>query len=285
MLATIKLKSIKMENLNKNIENHYLKEELYEDIVNRLKEQDIDLNDVKRSDIAGADEFHVRGAAVSKELAESITLEGATVLDVGCGLGGPCRMLADEYNCQATGIDLSNEYIRTAKELSKLVKLDSKTSFIQGDATSLPFDDNTFDVVWTQHVQMNIPDKNKLYSEISRVLKPGGRFLYYDILKKGEGEVNYPMPWASTSDMSFLFKETDMDEYLTQYGLTKEQSNDQTQAGVIFFNALVAKLKEFGPPKMGLNVLMGETTKPKLMNLLGHLKSGELELKSGVYKK
>jgi ubiquinone/menaquinone biosynthesis C-methylase UbiE len=274
-----------MENLNKNIENHYLKEELYEDIVNRLKEQDIDLNDVKRSDIAGADEFHVRGAAVSKELAESISLEGATVLDVGCGLGGPCRMLADEYNCQATGIDLSNEYIRTAKELSKLVKLDSKTSFIQGDATSLPFDDNTFDVVWTQHVQMNIPDKNKLYSEISRVLKPGGHFLYYDILKKGEGEVNYPMPWASTSDMSFLFKETDMDEYLTQYGLTKEQSNDQTQAGVNFFNALVAKLKEFGPPKMGLNVLMGETTKHKLMNLLGHLKSGELELKSGVYKK
>jgi ubiquinone/menaquinone biosynthesis C-methylase UbiE len=274
-----------MENLNQSIENHYLKEELYEDILNRLKEQDIDLNEVKRSDIAGADEFHVRGAAVSKELAESINLEGATVLDVGCGLGGPCRMLADEYNCQATGIDLSNEYIRTAKELSKLVKLDSKTSFVQGDATSLPFDDNTFDVVWTQHVQMNIPGKENLYSEISRVLKTGGHFLYYDILKKEEGEINYPMPWATTPDMSFLFKETDMDSFLTQFGLTKEQSNDQTQAGIDFFNALVAKLKEFGPPKMGLNVLMGETTKPKLMNLLGHLKSGELELKSGVYKK
>ncbi|MFC4721756.1 class I SAM-dependent methyltransferase [Geojedonia litorea] len=274
-----------MESLNQNIENHYLKEELYEDIVNRLIEQGIDINEVKRSDIAGADEFHVRGAAVSKELAESINLEGATVLDVGCGLGGPCRMLADEYNCQATGIDLSNEYIRTAKELSKLVKLDSKTSFVQGDATSLPFGDNMFDVVWTQHVQMNIPDKEKLYSEISRVLKPGGHFLYYDILKKEDGEVNYPMPWASTSDMSFLFKETDMDALLTQFGLTKEQSINQTQAGIYFFNALVAKLKEFGPPKMGLNVLMGETTKPKLMNLLNHLKTGELELKSGVYKK
>ena len=96
-----------MENLNQNIENHYLKEELYEDILNRLKEQGIDLNKVKRSDIAGVDEFHVRGAAVSKELAESLNLEGATVLDVGCGLGGPCRMLADEYNCQVTGLDLS----------------------------------------------------------------------------------------------------------------------------------------------------------------------------------
>ncbi len=274
-----------MENLNRNIENHYLKEELFEDIISRLIEQGINLEKVKRSDIAGADEFHVRGAAVSKELANSINLNGVSVLDVGCGLGGPCRMLADEYNCQATGIDLSNEYIRTAKELSKLVNLDSKTTFIQGDATSLPFDDNTFDVIWTQHVQMNIPDKEKFYSEISRVLKVGGHFLYYDILKKEDGEVNYPMPWASTSDLSFLFKEVEMGSFLKQSGLTKEQSTDQTQAGIDFFNALVAKLKEFGSLKMGLNVLMGETTKPKLMNLLTHLKSGELELKSGVYKK
>ncbi|WP_232623069.1 class I SAM-dependent methyltransferase [Pareuzebyella sediminis] len=253
--------------------------------MNRLKEQGIDLKGVERCDIAGVDEFHVRGAAVSKELAASIDIEGATVLDVGCGLGGPCRMLADEYNCRTTGIDLSSEYIRTAKELSKLVKLDSKTSFVHGDATNLPFEDNSFDVVWTQHAQMNIPYKEKLYSEISRVLKPEGYFLYYDIFKKEEGEVKYPMPWASTADMSFLFKETEMNDFLTQFGLTREQSYDQTQAGIDFFNSLVAKLKEFGPPKIGLNVLMGETTKPKLMNLLEHLKSNKLELKSGVYKK
>ena len=274
-----------MENINQTIKNHYLKEELYEDILNRLKEQGIDLHEVKRSNIAGVDEFHVRGAAVSKELAESLNLKGATVLDVGCGLGGPSRMLADEYNCQVTGLDLSNEYIRTAKKLSKLVKLDSKTSFIQGDATSLPFDDNKFDVIWTQHVQMNIPNKEKFYSEISRVLKSGGHFLYYEILKKGDGEVNYPVPWASTSEISFLFKETEMDNFLTKFGLIKKQSNDQTTHGIDFLNAAFANMKEFGPPKIGLNALMGETTKQKLVNVLGHLKSGELELKSGVYKK
>ena len=274
-----------MENLNQNIKNHYLKEELYEDILNRLKEHGIDLNELKRSDIAGVDEFHVRGAAVSKELAESINLQGATVLDVGCGLGGPCRMLADEYNCQVTGLDLSNEYIRTAKELSKLVKLDSKTSFIQGDATSLPFEDNTFDVVWTQHVQMNIPKKEKFYSEISRVLKSGGHFLYYEVLKKGDGEINFPMPWASSSEISFLFKETEMDNFLTQFGLKRVQSFDQTQHGIDFLNTLFTKLKKFGPPKIGLNALMGDTTKLKLINVIGHLNSGELELKSGVYKK
>jgi len=274
-----------MDSLNKSIENHYLKEGLYEDIINRLKEQNIALDNVKRSDISGTDEFHVRGATVSKELANSININGLDVLDVGCGLGGPCRMLADEYNCQTTGIDLSNEYIRTATKLSELVNLNDKTTFIQGDATELPFGDKTFDVVWTQHVQMNIPNKKKFYSEINRVLKTDGYFLFYEILRKENNEINYPMPWASLADHSFLFKAEEMDSFLNEVGLTKEQSTNQTQAGIDFFDALVTKLKESGPPKMGLNVLMGDTTKPKLMNLLTHLKSGELELKSGVYKK
>ncbi len=274
-----------MENLNKNIESHYFKESLYEDIIKRLKEQDINLENVKRSDISGADEFHVRGAEVSKELANSINLNGLKVLDIGCGLGGPCRMLADDYDCHTTGIDISKEYIRTATKLSKLVNLENKTDFIHGDAANLPFDNNSFDVVWTQHVQMNISDKKRFYSEINRVLRVGGYFLFYDILKKGDGEINYPMPWASNSNISFLFKAKEMEDLLKEIGLTEKQCTNQTQAGIDFFEALVSKLKEFGPPKIGLNVLMGETTKPKLMNLLSHLKSGELELKSGVYKK
>lgn len=137
----------------------------------------------------------------------------------------------------------------------------------------------------TQHVQMNIPNKKEFYSEINRVLKTDGYFLFYEILRKGNGKINYPMPWTSISNHSFLFKVEEMDKYVKKLGLTKEQSTDLTQAGIYFFDALVAKLKEFRPPKMGLNVLMGDTTKTKLMNLLTHLQSGELELKSGVYKK
>jgi ubiquinone/menaquinone biosynthesis C-methylase UbiE len=274
-----------MENLNQDIENYYLKEGLYEDIVNRLAERDIDLNKVKRSDIAGIDEFHVRGAAVSKELANSIKMEGVSVLDVGCGLGGPCRMLAGEYDCCATGIDLSNEYIRTANSLSKLFKLDDKTTFIQGEATNLPFDDNSFDVVWTQHVQMNIPNKKQFYSEINRVLKKGGHFLFYDVFRKGAGEISYPMPWASNADISFLITEEEMDNILKENGLVKEQTTNQTQAGIDFFEKLVARVEKSGLPKMGLNVLMGEMAKPQIINLFKHLKSGELELISGVYRK
>lgn len=274
-----------MENLNNSIEKHYLKEGLYEDIINRLKAQGIALENVKRADLAGVDEFHVRGAAVSKELANGVNLNGLNVLDVGCGLGGPCRMLAEEYNCQTTGIDLSREYIRTAIKLAELVNLDSKTTFIQGDATELPFADNSFEIVWTQHVQMNVPNKSKFYSEINRVLKTGGHFLFYEILKKGDSPIQYPMPWASVADHSFLFQAAAMEGYLKELGLTKEQSTNQTQAGIAFFEALLDKLQKSGPPKIGLNVLMGETTKSKLMNLMEHLKNGALELQSGVYRK
>lgn len=273
-----------MPHLNETIQSHYLKENLYEDIISRLQEMDLDLDNISRSEISGVDEFHVRGAAVSKELAETVDLNNKSVLDIGCGLGGPCRMLAEEYDCSATGLDLCSEYIRTATKLSKLVKLEDKTSFVQGDAVNLPFPDDSFDVVWTQHVQMNVPDKERFYSEVRRVLNSGGYFLYYEILKKNDEEVDYPMPWASSSDQSFLFRNKDMANILSDLGFNKISSKDQTRAGIEFFEGMVAKLKASGPPKIGLNVLMGETTKPKLLNLLTHFKDDRLMLESGVYQ-
>lgn len=274
-----------MDNLKHEIEKHYLKEGLFEDIINRLVEKGINLDNVTRADISGVDEFHVRGAAISKELANTIDIKGAHILDVGCGLGGPCRMLADEFDCRCTGIDLSKEYIRTATGLSRLVKLDDKTNFVYGDATILPFEEETFDVVWTQHAQMNIPEKDKLYSEIERVLKSSGYFIYYDIFKTGNGEIKYPMPWATNKDQSFLLKTMEMEQILIDLGFSRVQAIDQTSAGIDFFEALVVKLNDAGPPKLGLNVLMGESTKPKLMNLLAHLKEDKLAIQSGVFRK
>lgn len=274
-----------IQSLNQNIEDHYSKPDLFGDILRRLQERGIEPDQVKRSDIAGVDEFHVRGAAVSMELANSIAMNGLHVLDVGCGLGGPCRLLADEFNCTTKGIDLSEEYIRTATALSKLVNLDEKTAFIQGNATQLPYADSSFDVVWTQHVQMNVPDKRKFYAEIDRVLKPAGHFLYYDIFRNSDGEVIYPMPWANSRELSFLFEAREMDTILTDLGLMRTLSKDQTEAGIGFFTALVSNPKGYGPHKIGLSVLMGELTKPKMLNLLKHLQNGVLILEMGVYKK
>jgi ubiquinone/menaquinone biosynthesis C-methylase UbiE len=274
-----------MEEMNTLVENQYHLSGLYEDIVKRLGEQEIQVDKVSRKHLAGVDEFHVRGAEVSQELASEVKLENTMVLDVGCGIGGPSRMLADDYNCRVTGIDLSHEFIRTARALSQLVGLGSKTKFIQASALDLPFEDRSFDVAWTQHVQMNIREKREFYSEIERVLTSRGTFIYYDIFRKNWDEVDYPMPWADDPSVSFLETTSKMDKMLQELCFEKVLISDQTNRGMEFLEGLFENLKKNGPSKLGLNVLMGSSTKEKLINLLKGLKEGKLELQSGIYKK
>jgi ubiquinone/menaquinone biosynthesis C-methylase UbiE len=274
-----------MSKRNILIENQYELSGLFEDILKRLKEQGIDLSTVSRSNIAGVDEFHIRGAEVSKELVAEFDLRDLKVLDVGCGLGGPCRMLADEFNCQVFGIDISHEFIRTAQKLSKLLSLDGKIEFVRGDALNLPFEDGSFNVVWTQHVQMNIENKLKFYSEINRVLDKNGVFIYYDIFKKDNEDVNYPVPWANNESVSFLQTIANMESILKDLGFTRKQVTDQTFKGIEFFRNLLDKIKISGPPKIGLNVLLGNSTKEKLGNVLSGLAENKIELQSGVYMK
>ncbi len=274
-----------MDELNSLIEDQYYKPELFEDILDRLKEKGVDLNKVSRRDIAGVDEFHVRGAEVSKELAKGIVLNGSKVLDIGCGIGGPCRMLADEFNCIPTGIDINHEYIRTARKLSELVGLEDTTSFIQGDALDLPFENGSFDVVWTQHVQMNINDKVEFYSEINRVLTEKGIIIYYDIFRKAKADVDYPVPWANDASVSFLDTITNMEEILEDLGFISLHTNNQTDKAIQFLNNLFENFKANGSPKLGLNVLMGDSTRLKLNNILKGLEENKIILQSGIYKK
>ncbi|MEN8124679.1 MAG: methyltransferase domain-containing protein [Bacteroidota bacterium] len=274
-----------MQSSNSLIKNQYYQPELFEDILKRLNENEVDINNVSRMDIAGVDEFHVRGAEVSYELVQEIYHNNAKVLDVGCALGGPSRMLADEYNCEVTGIDICNEYIRTAKKLSELVGLIDKTKFIQADALDLPFEDGSFDIVWTQHVQMNIQDKKKFYSEISRVLTDEGVLIYYDIFQKNKESIIYPVLWANNASLSFLETITVVNALLLELGFKKLQSTDQTYKAKQFLNNLFEKIKKYGPPKLGLNVLMGNSTKKKLGNILEGLENNKIELQSGIYRK
>ncbi len=271
-----------MHTFSSPVEKHYYRPDLYNDILTRLQELNIDKKRLKRTDLNAVDEFHIRGAEVSRELAASINIEGLKVLDVGCGLGGPSRMLADEFNCNVTGIDISREFVRTAQKLSELVHLENCTNFIYGNALQLPFKHKEFDVVWTQHVQMNIEDKNKFYSEIKRVLTNNGIFMYYDIFKTGKEKINYPMPWADVSAISFLSTHEKVQCILVSLGFKEIQNTNQTEKGIAYFEKLLANVKKNGPPKLGLNVIMGSTITVKISNLLKSLKEGNLEVKSAI---
>ncbi len=267
------------------IENQYHKPGLFEDICKRLEKQGVDLKKVSRHHISGVDEFHVRGAEVSNELVKEIYLQGAKVLDVGCGLGGPSRMLAEQFNCQVIGIDLCKDYVNTAQKLSELVGLTAQTEFVHADALDLPFADGSFDIVWTQHVQMNIEDKARFYSEIKRVLNDEGTIVYYDIFTKNGGNITYPVLWANAASISFLETVSNVDALLNELDFVKLQTSDQTLKAKQFLISLFQKIKTNGSPNLGLNVLMGISTKKKLSNILKGIEENKIELQSGIYRK
>ncbi|MFQ5935917.1 MAG: class I SAM-dependent methyltransferase, partial [Acidiferrobacterales bacterium] len=206
------------------------------------------------------------------ELADRAGLTpGLRVLDVGSGLGGSARYLAAERECHATGVDLTEEYVEVSSALARLVGLEGKVEFQQGSALDLPFDDGAFDVVWTEHVQMNIEDKDKFYSEIARVLRPGGRLVFHDIFRGDGGEAHYPAPWAEDSSISFLAPLDLLRQTLERSGLRIRHWADKSQHSLEWFAVVVEKIKESGPPPLGLHLLMGETARVKFQNQVRNL--------------
>ncbi len=266
------------------VEKHYTRHDLYETILSKLQELGIDA--ATRKDISGVDEFHIRGAAVSKELANEAGFgNNSKMLDIGCGLGGPCRLIADEYGCNVTGIDITEEFIQTAQRLTALVKLNDKINFIKADALQLPFENESFDFTWTQHVQMNIENKHTFYAEMKRVLKTGGKFIYYDIFSKNQEPLHYPVPWADDQSISFLITVTELDELLQNLGFSKVHTKDQTPAGMQFFANLFLMISKGETPAMGLPLLIGVSSRQKFENLYRNFKEDKLEIQSGIYQK
>ena len=275
-----------MQNFKNSVIYQYTRENIYETIVQRLHEQGVEKNKITREHISSVDEFHIKGAEVSLEMAKEAELsKELKVLDVGCGIGGPARMIADVFGCSVTGVDLTNEFIRTASLLSQLVGLSGKTEFIIADATELPFEDNTFDVVWTQHAQMNIEEKEKLYSEIHRVLKREGRFIYYDIFSSEKEDLKFPLPWADDSSISFLIKLNDFGKLMKETGFKELLRKERTSDSIDFFETVFENNKKEGSPKIGLNIFMTEQTSLKLSNLLNNLSENKLKVQSGIYQK
>lgn len=268
------------------IHRHYGVGGVLDSILRALSEMGKDLTQLKPEDLGPIDQFHIGGRKATMELANLVGLIPACrVLDVGCGLGGSVRYLADEWDCQATGLDTTQEYVETAKALTGMVGLSAKVEFMQGSALEIPFTDGSFDVVWTQHAQMNIADKRRFYSEITRVLKPGGRFVFHDILQGEGGEPYYPLPWADDPSISFLATAEALRRFLRDAQLSILSWEDKSQQSLDWFAAVTEKRKRFGRPPLGLHLLMGGNPKIKSQNQLRNLQEKRIMVLQGLAEK
>jgi len=242
-----------------------------------------DLKNLTVDELAPVDEFHTRGRESTRELATLAEVKASDiVLDVGCGLGGTARHLANQHQCSVMGVDLTQEFVDVGRQLTELVGLADRVSLQQGSALDLPYADRRFDVVVTEHVQMNIADKPRFYREIARVLKPGGRFLFHDVFR-GDGEPPiYPTPWAADESLSSLATVSDARSMMEASSLKLTQMDDKVQESIAFFQAVGKRLAQDGPPPLGVHLLMGENAKEKIQNYMQGLAEGRLTVGLGM---
>ncbi|MEE8394962.1 MAG: methyltransferase domain-containing protein, partial [bacterium] len=197
----------------------------------------------------------------------------------------PSRLLAAEYGCKVTGLDLTEAYCDVAQMLAARLGLGGLVDYRQGDALALPFDDGQFDVVWSQHAAMNIADKARLYSEMTRVLKPGGTVAIYDILAGSGGPVIFPVPWAREPAISFLAEPAEWRRLLEGQGLEVIHWRDTTALGRDWFRGVVERNKKSGPSPLGFQVLLGPGFAQMAQNQLLNLEQDRVVLIETVCRK
>jgi ubiquinone/menaquinone biosynthesis C-methylase UbiE len=252
--------------------DHYGISDLTARIATALRDAGKDLAHLKTADLAAIDEFHVRGRSATLELAKRMELTtGGQVLDIGSGLGGPARTLAEIYGCRVTGIDLSPVFCETARQLSRWVGLNDKVDFVEGDATSLPFDPATFDAAMTIHVAMNIEAKSAIYSGARHALKPRRIFAVYDILQGEGGDIVFPVPWARDASISHLASPAEMRNLLQGAGFRIEAEDDSTEASEVWFKQAAVTMNSPTSPPVGLRQFLGIDAAQMTLNQVRNL--------------
>ena len=232
------------------------------------------------SKLAAFDQFHFGGLAATAELARRADVKsGDEVLDAGSGLGGPARFLAQTFGCKVTGVDLSPGYVAVARMVSERMGLANQTRFEVGDITRPAFAGGRFDIVWTQHVVMNVQDRAALYTGLRRVLRPGGRLAFFDPIAAHEGALpHFPVPWAATAATSWLLTEAATRKVLHATGLEVETFEDMTAQALEW----AAQQRQADAPTLNLGLVVCPRTVEYVGNFVRSLQEGRLRLAMGV---
>jgi SAM-dependent methyltransferase len=267
------------------VETHYTRDDLGEMILAALKAAGKDIDHLTPDDLAPVDEFHGGQRAATIRLAELIGFTGAErVLDVGSGLGGPSRYLAWRYDCRVSGVDLTAEFCRIAEMLTRLTRLVGKVDYRQGDALALPFDDMSFDVVWSQNAAMNIADRDRLYHEMRRVLKPGGRLALQEVAAGPGGPPHFPVQWAREPGISFLLTPEATRAKLEAAGFRVLAWQDTTEATLVSAQAR-ARHADSEPPPLGTHLILGSDWQAMARNSARNLKEQRTRLFNAVLER
>lgn len=260
------------------IAGHYTTDQLLERILAALGKAGVDPENATASDLKGVDEFHTGGLLATDDLLEQLQISPQTkVLDIGCGIGGAARHIANTTGATVTGVDLTPDYIDTAVALSELVGMQQTTRFQTGSALDIPVPDDSYDLATMFHVGMNISNKQLLFKEAARVLTSGATFALFDVMQLKDGELTFPLPWAEKAEWSVVETPETYIQAASAAGFEVNATRTRADFAISYFEKAFAAIAKTGsPPPIGIHLLMRDTGAQKLRNYLAEVKAGHV---------
>ena len=255
-------------------------------ILTALQESGRDLDSLTYRDLIPVSELHNRGKQATSDLAQLAGIDARHhVLDVGCGIGGPARTLAAEIGGKVTGIDISEEFCAVARSLNKLVGLSERIDIQHADALALPFEDCSFDVVWTQHASMNIADKQTFVAEMHRVLKPDGKLALHDVMAGSVQPIHFPVPWAPDPPVSFLSTPDEVRSLALATGFRELAWQDHTQLTQDWWQNVRERASGQTPPPLNPGLIMGSQFPVMANNMYRNIRERRVAVVQAVFQK
>lgn len=266
--------------------------DLKDRIVSALKQAGKDIQNLEIKDLSIIDQLHTGGHRATIEIVKKAGLNpGAKILDAGCGIGGSSRLLANEFQLKVTGIDIVDEFIQTAGFLTDLVaknyNLNNLVEFNQGSILELPLPDGIYDAVLSQHTLMNIKEKDVLFNEFSRVLKPGALLLLHEVVKKEDIPIDLPVPWAASYDISFLNTWDVLLKTCQNAGFELVYYSDKAEQAEKWWVKVKEVTEKFAdnPRPLGSHIIFGENGKKFGKTMTSNVQTNRINVIEAVLKK
>ena len=225
--------------------------------------------------LAPVDHFHARGFQATKDLADSLPVRpGDRLVDIGCGVGGPARYMAHRFGAHVDGIDITPAFVDAANKLTGMTGLADRVTATLGDGQNLPWPDESFDGGYSQHVTMNVPDRDRFFAEAFRVLRPGAFFALTEHGKGNGQPLHYPVPWSDDGSFEHLIHPDETVERLAAAGFgrieVKETGADYLQG----YRRAMALAEKGELPRFGVHILLGPTAPAKTRNAALNIEEG-----------
>ena len=264
--------------MKNSVAAHYTHGQLLDRIVSGVEAIGKTPATVTVDELAPVDEFHIGGRQASEDFISQLELSADDhTLDVGCGIGGTSRFVASRFGCRVTGIDLTPEFVAAGQSLCDWVGLSGQVELHQGDATAMPFTDQSFDAAFMLHVGMNIANKAGLFAEVYRLIKPAGMFGVYDVMQTSDEPLSYPVPWSSVPGTSALATRQQYKEALELAGFSVLKIRDRREFAAEFFAETRRRVEQAGgAPPLGVHIAMGESAPVKISNMVENIAAGRI---------